>query len=77
MNKYSYTFKVKCPNDGELITYQLSIASEHTIMCEDIVKHCNHSSGYQEYIATYLKDKVGGNVTLSATHCGVKVVSIR
>ena len=75
MNIYRYRFTAKCPADGQQIQYQLEIRTDDMIMAEDIVKHCNHADGYQEYIASKLKEKLGGSVKLTGTHSGVEIIS--
>ena len=76
MNRYTYSFSAKCPNDNKQIEYKLLIESESMIQAEDIVRVCSKSDGYQEYIATVIKEQLGGKINLSGTHSGVFIESV-
>ena len=76
MNIYEYQFITVCPNDGEKINYSLQVESDQMIMAEHIVETCRQIKGFQEAIASELKEKIGGNVKLTGTHSGVRITSI-
>lgn len=77
LNTYNYEFKSKCPNDGETISYLLTIKSKQTIFAEDIVDACGRQkSAFHEVIADELA-YLGGFQTIHAEHCGVKIKTER
>jgi len=79
MNKYTTTFKAKCPNaiDGE-VEYTLTIESQKMIYVEDINKATIiMSPGFHENIADYLYGQLGGRQTITACHQGVKITTTR
>ncbi len=61
MNIYKVKFTVKCPSDGDLITYKLCIYSASMIMAEQIkTATALIKSGYHEKIADALHNDFGG-----------------
>ena len=69
----------KCPN-GELVdTYQITIRSQATIMVEYILRTLNETPAriYQEDLATLLRSKLGGEITVVGWHHGIKITSTR
>ena len=77
MNLYGHTFSVKCPNDDAEIEYTLLIQHDQMVLVEDIIKACSFPAAYQEQIADRLHELLPGRISLSATHQGVEVLSIR
>ncbi len=77
-NTYKHTFVVECPNNGKLIIYSLSIATEQTIMVEHIMTACGlFKSGYHEDIADQLHERFGGHQVITANHHGVQIETVR
>lgn len=80
MNRYSYEFEARCPSDGDLVRYSLEMVSAQRIMAEEIVSACTEGTAtpvFHEDLADQLARKFGGSHTLSATHRGVKIVTMR
>jgi len=77
MNIYGYTFTVKCPNDDAEIEYTLLVEHDEMILVEDIIKACKFPAAYQEQIADRLHELLPGEISISATHHGVEVVTTR
>ena len=77
MNIYGYSFFVKCPNDDADIEYTLMIKHDQMILVVDIIKACKFPPSYQEEIADKLRDLLPGNISISAEHQGVEVVTTR
>lgn len=79
MNKYTYSFNVKCPNDEHgFIYYTAVIEIEKMIMVEDIIEYCDlYKKEFHENIADDLINKFGGKQTITATHKNVKIETIR
>jgi SepF-like predicted cell division protein (DUF552 family) len=78
MNKYNYEFPVICPNDGELIIYNLTIESDKKIMVEHIVTSCKMiKEKHHEDIADILSSQFKGKHTMTATHQGVLITTTR
>lgn len=77
MNTYTHTFVAECPNNGERITYTLTITKATQLMVEDIkAAAAEHSKGYHEAIAHALWVKLGGQLVLDATHDGVHIRTV-
>jgi len=78
LNIYNYKFPVVCPNDGELIIYDLTIESNKKIMVEHIKTSCLMiKDKHHEDIADILKYQFCGKHTIAATHQGVLITTIR
>lgn len=78
MNTYNYNFPVICPNDGELIVYNLTIESEKKIMVEHIKSSCIMiKEKYHEDIADILSAQFTGKHTITAVHQGVSIKTVR
>lgn len=78
MNIYNYQFGVRCPNDGELIVYDLTIESANKIMVEHIKSTCLMlRNSYHEDIADILFKQFAGQQTITAVHQGVSIKTIR
>lgn len=78
MNKYNYQFAVICPNDGELIIYQLEIESKKKIMVEHIVRSCKMiKNKHHEDVADILIVQFSGKHTIKAVHQGVTITTTR
>jgi len=77
VNTYTHTFVAECPNNGERITYTLSITKATQLMVEDIkAAAAEHSKGYHEAIAHALWVKLGGQLVLDAIHDGVHIRTV-
>ena len=81
MNIYGYTFYVRCPNNPEVaVEYTLMIEHYQMIMAELIKETCEkiaENALFQETVADTLAELIPGRHSLSATHDGVEVVTIR
>jgi hypothetical protein len=78
MNTYKYTFPVICPEDGELIVYDLTIETVKKIMVEHIRTSCLMiKEKHHEDIADILKLQFAGKHTITATHQGVLITTVR
>lgn len=79
MNTYKITHRAKCPNNGLFDSYEIEIRSASTIEVEKINKTMNDAPEtiFQEDLADYVVDKVGGSVRIEGWHQGVLVVSER
>lgn len=78
MNTYRHTFAATCPNDGDLIVYQLEIRTTGIIWVEHIkAATAIIKSGIQEQIADLLHESLGGDLTLLGVHQGVEIKSVR
>lgn len=77
MNTYTYTFISECPNNGDRITYSLSITKATQVMTEAIkAAVAEHPKGFQEDIAHALWVKLGGQLVLEADHDGVHIRTV-
>jgi hypothetical protein len=78
VNIYRHTFSAVCPSDGETIIYQMEIRSlamihvEHIKTATALIK-----KGWHEAIADRLSESLGGEQTITATHQGVEIETIR
>lgn len=79
MNIYKTTFSVECPNKpDEWIEYALEIESEDIIMVEHINDRTDVVGAmFHENLADLLYAQIGGNQTMTATHQGVEIKTIR
>jgi hypothetical protein len=79
MNTYETTHRALCPNGNLVDTYQITIRSQTTIMVEDILRTLNKAPSriYQEDLATLLRSKLGGEITVEGWHHGIKITSTR
>lgn len=79
MNTYRTTHRAGCPNGNLMDAYQITIHSQATIMVEDILKSLNNAPPmiYQEDLATFLRAKLGAEVTVEGWHHGVQIISTR
>lgn len=78
MNIYRKQFYSVCPNNGQVINYQLEIRTQHMIQVEHInTAVALHAKGYHEQIADGLFRHFGGQQTLKAHHHGVDVETLR
>lgn len=78
MNKYRHTFAAVCPSDGETIIYSLEIRSATMIHVEHIkAATALIKKGWHEQIADRLAESLGGEQTITATHQGVEIETVR
>lgn len=78
MNIYRHTFTAVCPSDGDTIIYRLEIRSPTVIMVEHIkTATALIKTGYHERIADELSGRFGGDQTITATHQGVEIETVR
>jgi len=79
MNTYQTTHRAACPNGDLMDNYQITIRSQATIMVEDILRTLNEAPAriYQEDLATLLRSKLGGEITVIGWHHGIKITSTR
>lgn len=78
MNIYQTKFDSKCPKDGELISYSLTIETSEFLWVEKINETIKAlgESGFHEDMADKLK-QLGGKQTMVATHKNVTITTIR
>lgn len=78
MNTYRTNFKATCPNNGLIISYELTIETSEKVMVETIIAACHiHPSGYHEDIAAAIYARIGAGVhTLRANHHGVHITTV-
>jgi len=78
VNIYRHTFAAVCPSDGETIIYRLELRSltmihvEHIKAATALIK-----MGWQERIADSLAESLGGDQTITATHQGMEIETVR
>jgi hypothetical protein len=78
MNEYRYSFSATCPTDRDAVTYTLTIEAAVTIKAERIRELCDGlEKGFHEDFADTLALQLGGRQTLSATHRGVRITTLR
>lgn len=78
MNIYRHTFTAVCPADGEVIIYRLEIKSPIMIHVEHIkTATALIKKGWHEQIADDLVKRLGGDQTITATHQGVEIETVR
>lgn len=76
-NQYTHRFFAECPNNGQVIAYELGIETSGRVMVEHIVTACAlHRKGYHEDIAADLFRRFGGTLTLVAHHHGVDIRTV-
>lgn len=77
MNTYTHTFISECPNNGQRISYSLSITKATQVMAEVIkAAVAEHPKGFHEDIAHALWVKLGGQLVLEADHDGVHIRTV-
>lgn len=78
MNIYRHSFTAVCPADGEVIIYRLEIKSPIMIHVEHIkTATALIKKGWHEQIADDLAKCLGGDQTITATHQGVEIETVR
>lgn len=78
MNIYKYSFKAKCPVNGLLIDYSLTIRTERFVKVEDLIAECNAAeSVFHEALADRLLEKFWGEQVMVAHHHGVDIETHR
>jgi hypothetical protein len=78
MNTYRHTFAAVCPSDGETIIYRLELRSPSMIHVEHIkAAAALIKKGWHEQIADRLSEALGGDQTITATHQGVEIETVR
>ena len=78
MNTYRHTFAAVCPSDGETIIYRLELRSTTMIHVEHIrASTALIKKGWHEQIADRLARALGGDQTITATHQGVEIETVR
>ena len=78
MNTYKYKFPVVCPEDGELIVYDLTIETVKKIMVEHIKTSCLMiKEKHHEDIADILKLQLAGKHTITGAHQGILITTVR
>ncbi|MDI3356655.1 hypothetical protein MO767_20225 [Pseudomonas sp. UYIF39] len=78
VNIYRHTFAAVCPSDGELIIYRLEVRSSVMIRVEHIkTATALIKKGWHEQIADCLAETFGGDQTITATHLGVEIETVR
>lgn len=78
MNTYRHKFVAVCPNNGEVIFYELKIETDRVIPVEHIVTAVAlHRKGFHEDIADSLFERFGGKQTMVAYHHGVDIETVR
>lgn len=78
MNIYRYQFGAICPNNGDLIVYQLEISTAAVIYVEHIKTHAALTKiAYHEELADNLYAQFGGRQIMTAHHHGVDIETRR
>ncbi len=78
MNIYRHRFTTKCPNNNQVVEYDLTICSFKMIEVERIQAKCaEYKEGFHEYIADQLRDIFGGVQMLTAWHHGTSIRTFR
>jgi hypothetical protein len=78
VNTYRRRFNGRCPTNGEVITYDLTIEIDAMVQVERIVAATTSLHGkYHEAIADELLALFGGKQTLQAWHHGVHIETVR
>jgi hypothetical protein len=79
MNIYEITHQADCPNGELKDVYEIMIRSEQTIMVEEIRRTIKAAPPkiYQEDLATFLRSKLGAEITVVGWHHGIKITSHR
>jgi hypothetical protein len=80
MNTYRHKFVSACPNNAEIIYYDLEIQSEQMIQVEHIITQaalCRLEASYHEKIADAFFARFGGRQVIKAHHHGVDIETVR
>lgn len=77
MNIYRHRFPAKCPGNGRMVEYAITIQTSRMILVEDIVKACKARAAYHEDIAETLYNQFGGFQIMTAHHHGVDIETHR
>jgi hypothetical protein len=78
MNTYTTRFWARCPANQQVIDYTLRISTGEMILVERIRGVVEAiKEGYHEEIADEIQREFGGSQTLTATHHGVDIETIR
>jgi len=79
MNIYKVSHIAGCPNGKLVDCYEITIMSEHTIMVELILKTLKEAPSkiYQEDLATFLRSKIGAEISIEGWHHGINIKTIR
>jgi hypothetical protein len=77
-NIYEHYFSAKCPVNGDMIDYHLTIESSEMIEVEKIVDATDDlQEGYHEIFADQLIALLGGFQIITAHHHGVDIKTMR
>lgn len=77
-NIYRHKFYSACPNNSQVIAYDLEISTDKMVQVEHIVTACAlHAKDYHEAIADALHARFGGYQVLKAHHHGVDIETQR
>ena len=78
MNTYTTQFFARCPNNGIRILYTLVLEITSVVMAEDLIDAVTLlDRGYHEAMADHLLREFGGKQTLTASHHGVDIKTVR
>lgn len=77
MNIYRTRFNSRCPENGDIINYELEIQSRETLMAEWIERAAAVESSLHEVLADALFKRFGGRQSLKARHGSVEIETIR
>jgi hypothetical protein len=80
VNVYKHRFTSQCPNNREIIVYDLEIQypENKKVMVEDIAAAtAEYRLSYHEDISDKLFEKLGGKQILRAHHHGVDIITYR
>lgn len=77
MNIYKTSFFSKCPINGDMVKYSITICASWLIKAEDIEAACNFKNFFHEDIADELFGKFGGYQVIIATHRNVSIETQR
>lgn len=80
MNIYRHKFVATCPNNGDIIFYEIEIQSSSLIQAEHITTQaalCRAEPTYHERIADSFFERFGGQQIIKANHHGVEIETRR
>lgn len=77
MNTYELTHTAQCPNGQLMDSYQITIKSAQIIQVEHILETLKQAPVkiYQEDLATFLRSRIAGEVTIIGWHHGIKITT--
>jgi len=77
MNTYEFTHTSQCPNGNLMDSYKITLKSAGTIQVELILETLKQAPEkiYQEDLATFLRSRLAGEITIVGWHHGIKITT--